>query len=173
MAKVTGPLMSMSASGTVGGTVTFDKRGFVRQRVIPANPKSDIQGNVRQKLLGVQRALRVLGASVIAAVRSLAPVAYRWNSYLLQQALGPGSSEFDASVTAYAALTSTQKDSWEADAIAAGLTDQTIDYASDDPITAGLALFAICRTLYRLGLNTSAGTPSGTNHTAWKTYFIS
>src|ERR1043165_9281127 len=104
MAKVKGPLMSMEASGTVGDTITFDKRGFVRQRVIPTNPQSDSQGNTRQKLLAVQKALRFIGAAVIAAVKTIAPTSYRWNSYMLQQTLGSSNADIDASLTAFAAL---------------------------------------------------------------------
>jgi hypothetical protein len=53
MAKVTGPLMSMDASGTVGKTLTFGKwkgRNYVRQRVIPSNPKSASQLGVRSMM---------------------------------------------------------------------------------------------------------------------------
>jgi hypothetical protein len=173
MAKVNGPLMSMEASGTVADTLTFDKRGFVRTRVIPANPKTADQGNVRQKLLAVQKALRFIGATVIAAVKTLAPTSYRWNSYLLSQVLGSGSSEYDASATAYAALTSTERGHWETEATTIGMTTQAISYATDADVTPGLALFAVARTLYRLGINVSAGAPSGTNYAAWGTYFSS
>lgn len=50
MAKVTGPLMSMSASGTLGGTLVFAEwngRAYVRKHVIPTNPKSAMQTGVR------------------------------------------------------------------------------------------------------------------------------
>lgn len=50
MAGVTGPLMSMDASGTIGKTITFAKwkgRHYVRGRVIPNNPKSAGQLGVR------------------------------------------------------------------------------------------------------------------------------
>jgi hypothetical protein len=43
MAKVTGPLMSLDASGTVGNTAVFSKwkgRNYVRLRVIPQNIRS-------------------------------------------------------------------------------------------------------------------------------------
>jgi hypothetical protein len=138
----------MSASGTVGGTITFDKRGFVRQRVIPANPQSDLQGNVRQMLLGVQKALSRIGATVIAAVKSVAPVSYRWNAYLLQLSIGPNSAEFEASKTAYAAMSAPERTAWDAAAVALGLTEQSIVYATDAPISAGLALFAVSRALW-------------------------
>jgi hypothetical protein len=163
----------MEASGTVGDTITFDKRGFVRQRVIPTNPQSDSQGNTRQKLLAVQKALRFLGATVIAAVKTVAPTSYRWNSYLLSQVIGAATADYDASATAFAALGSTAIGHWNDTATGIGITSQTIPYASDAAVSPGLALFAICRALYRLGFNTSAGAPGATNYAAWGTYFTS
>lgn len=50
MARTTGPLMSLDASGTVAGTIVFSKwkgRNYVRQRVIPSNPRSPAQVGVR------------------------------------------------------------------------------------------------------------------------------
>ena len=50
MAKVTGPLFSMSASGTVGNAITFSTwKGiaYVREYFIPANPRSVKQTNLR------------------------------------------------------------------------------------------------------------------------------
>jgi len=50
MAKVTGPLMSISASGTFGGTLVFAEwngRAYVRERVIPTNPRSAMQTGIR------------------------------------------------------------------------------------------------------------------------------
>ncbi len=173
MAKVTGPLMSMEASGTVGKTITFDKRGFVRQRVIPANPQSADQGNTRQVLLAVQRALTFLGAAVIAALKTIAPTSYRWNSFLLAEVIGPGSTEFEASRTAFAALPAGDQAEWNTEAVAAGISEQSITYASDAPISPGLALFAASRALYRLGLNTAAGAPGADNAAAWRAYFTS
>ena len=173
MPKVTGPLMSMSASGTIGNTITFDKRGFVRQRVIPTNPKSDEQGNVRQKLLAVQKILTLLGATVIAAVKTLAPVAYRWNSYLLSQVLGSNSANFEAARTEFAALTAPQQADWNTRAAALGITQQSIPYATDPAISPGLALYAVARALFLLGLNVAAGAPAAANFDAWGDYFES
>jgi hypothetical protein len=173
MPKVTGPLMSMSASGTIGNTITFDKRGFVRQRVIPTNPKSDAQGNVRQMLLAVQKTLTLLGAAVVAAVKTLAPVAYRWNSFLLSQVIGSASATFEASRTAFAALTAPQRADWNTRAAALGITEQTIPYASDAAISPGLALFAVSQALYNLGLNLEDGAPGAANSDAWGDYFES
>lgn len=46
MVKVTAPMMSLGASGTLGNAITFASwkgRPYVRERVIPSNPKSDAQ----------------------------------------------------------------------------------------------------------------------------------
>lgn len=50
MVKVAGPAFSLDASGTIGDTLTFSKwkgRPYVRERVIPANPRSGSQVGVR------------------------------------------------------------------------------------------------------------------------------
>lgn len=53
MARVNGPLMSMSASGALAGTIVFSSwkgRPYVRQLVRPANPKSGGQTSMRAQL---------------------------------------------------------------------------------------------------------------------------
>lgn len=52
-AKLDGPLMSMGASGSIGGILTFGNnkgRNFVRQLVIPANPQTPAQMGVRSMM---------------------------------------------------------------------------------------------------------------------------
>ncbi len=53
MVKVTGPLFSITASGSLAKAVTFSTwkgRAYVRQRVIPANPQSGPQTGMRSML---------------------------------------------------------------------------------------------------------------------------
>lgn len=50
MVKVVAPAMSLDASGTLAGTLVFSKwkgRSYVRERVIPSNPKSGGQVGMR------------------------------------------------------------------------------------------------------------------------------
>lgn len=50
MAKPTGPLLSLGASGTIADTLTYSRwkgRPYIRQRVIPANPKTVEQSKTR------------------------------------------------------------------------------------------------------------------------------
>lgn len=58
MAKVTGPLMSMTASGKLADTIVFFSwKGIatVRQWLVPANPQSADQGDIRLVLGGLGR----------------------------------------------------------------------------------------------------------------------
>lgn len=59
MARTTGPLMSMDASGTIAGTLTFAKwkgRNYVRQTVTPANPRSGLQVGMRAAMAWATKA---------------------------------------------------------------------------------------------------------------------
>lgn len=50
MARVTGPLMSVDASGAVASTIVFAKwrgRNYVRRFAIPSNPRSQLQLSMR------------------------------------------------------------------------------------------------------------------------------
>lgn len=53
MVKLTGPLMSLAASGTIADAVTFSSwkgRSYAREHVIPSNPKSGDQVSMRAML---------------------------------------------------------------------------------------------------------------------------
>lgn len=53
MVKVAGPAFSLDASGSLGNAIVFSKwkgRPYVRERIIPANPRSDGQKAMRAML---------------------------------------------------------------------------------------------------------------------------
>lgn len=59
MVKVQGPMMSFAASGTLADTAVFSSwkgRPYVRNRVVPANPKTAAQIGVRASLAYLSRA---------------------------------------------------------------------------------------------------------------------
>jgi hypothetical protein len=173
MPNVKGPLFSMEASGTLGKTITFDRRGFVRQRVVPANPQTAAQGNQRVKLLNVQKGLTHLGAGAIAAIKVVAPTSYRWNSFLLAQALGSGGTAYDASVTAFDALDSGAQADWDGRATNLGFSGQEIPYQTDAELSAGAVLFIIARALYFAGVHPNLPQPNANNASDWLTFIIS
>jgi len=79
MALVTGPLLSLSASGTIADTMTFSRwkgRAYVRQRVIPTYTNTTLQANVRDLMRDLSVAWK-LGSTVGAiAINSAYKIAY-------------------------------------------------------------------------------------------------
>lgn len=78
MAKVTGPLLSLDASGSIASTMTFSRwkgRNYVRQRVIPTYSNTTLQANVRDLVRDASLAWKAgatVGAVVINAAYKLA-----------------------------------------------------------------------------------------------------
>lgn len=82
MARTTGPLMSIAASGSYAKTLVFASwkgRSYVRERVIPLNPKTSKQTGVRAMMsfLAKQWATLIAGEKanyvVAAAQKSISP----------------------------------------------------------------------------------------------------
>jgi hypothetical protein len=66
MAILNGPLMSLDASGSVANALTFSKwkgRNYVRQLVVPANPKTVKQVSVRAMMKFLSQAWAAIGAT--------------------------------------------------------------------------------------------------------------
>jgi hypothetical protein len=169
MAKTTGPLMSMDASGKFGGALVFSKwkgRPVVRQLVRPANPMSADQETARN-------AVRVLGAGQHfanlttlkrdgetltdkAELASLAPSGQAWNGFLVKSAIGAGQISYDAASAAWTALTGGNHTSWE-DAAAAlapaipAVAQKAAGGAAATAMTAGEVFFHYCYGLYVAG----------------------
>lgn len=75
MAKLTGPLMSLDASGSVAGTLTFAKwkgRNYVRHLVKPANPKTPAQTAFRAMMKFLSQAWASINPSDQASWHTLA-----------------------------------------------------------------------------------------------------
>jgi len=133
MAKVTGPLMSMTASGTVGKTATFSiwkGNPYVRSRIIPKNPKSDLQKAARAALGTIAKACAAVltifmdtaqpptGSQFWVDAVAAAPAGQSWISYL-QATMN---QQFPAIVTAYGLLT-TVAGYYQTTALTLGLAD--------------------------------------------------
>lgn len=150
--------------------MTFDKRGYARAYVIPANPQTTQQGNVRQKLAAVQAVLKLLIAGAITAIKAAAPTSYRWNSYAVQLAIGTGGAAFDAYLTVFNALTEGQKTSWNgafSDVIVPDIT-----YKDNPDVTSGGAAFVVASALFYAGIITAPAVPGSANFAAWATALV-
>ena len=154
MAKVTAPLMSMSASGQLGQTLVFDKRGRVRQYVVPANPQTSAQQLVRDSLGDIQRELKLLGAVLRAELKS--GFGYTWNSQIVGELMQNGQAAYTAYAAEYAAFDSGQKTAWG-----------NADGATPVEKTDGELLYCVASAVYdmaiRLSLSISLTLPAGAN----------
>jgi len=170
MALTTGPLMSMVASGQFGSSIVFDKRGRARVYVIPANPQSEGQGDVRQKLAACQAVLKNLDASAITLIKAVAPTPYLWNSFSVQQCVGSGGSVWTAAAAAWTALAAGEKTSW--DTAFAALIVPDIAYKAMTDVTDGEAGFHVAYGLFNAGAITAPGVPGAANFAAWETALL-
>ncbi len=110
MARTTGPLMSMGASGTIGNTMTFSSwkgRSYVRRTVIPANPQSPAQVAVRAMLTFLSQAWKSLTSvnqatwNVSAQNQQLSP----FNAFVQDNARRWTTGEFPSQATPPTAAT--------------------------------------------------------------------
>ena len=176
MAKITGPLFSLTASGSVGKTIVYSAwkgRPYVRRLVIPMNPQNVAQTEVRNAMrtaaAGITWAHDTAlvttppGITDKAAIAAITPDGFAWNGELLKGIVGTNLDNIQAAAALYDAFT-TEKATWVA--AAAALTPAMLPAPQMDPLgvpgtawTAGKVFFCYRYGLYALGL---AAVPDGT-----------
>lgn len=155
MAKVTGPLMSLDASGTVAKTTVFSKwkgRNYVRIRVTPRNPQTADQVATRGFLGVLAKAARAVltaftdtlhvGSQFFLDAVADAPAGQSWISWL-QKALH---ATVDSNNTAYTALSGTIKGYYDDAADSLALLAYTGAGSIDNPgatYTKGFQVFEL------------------------------
>ena len=172
MARVTGPLMSMEASGTIGQTLTFANwvgRQYVRRWTRPANPQTANQMDQRNAFsvlgVGVSWASKntqtnsSTGKTDEQAFRDKTPSGMRWNGYLQKVLAGSGAAGYNAAKAAWNALT--DQTQWET--TAGGLNPPVPSApqyqaggASGTAATPGEVLFIMNYGLYLIGARSTA-----------------
>ena len=172
MARVTGPLMSMEASGTIGKSLTFANwvgRQYVRRWTRPSNPQTADQMDQRNAFsvigVGVSQANKCLqinsstGKTDEQAIRDKTPSSMRWNGYIQKVLTGSGAAGYKAAKLAWDALS--DKASWQT--AANGLTPPVPSApqyleggATDTAATPGEVLFIMNYGLYLIGARTTA-----------------
>lgn len=173
MARVTGPLMSMEASGTVGKTLTFANwvgRQYVRRWARPANPQTTDQMAQRNafSVIGVgiswaNKCLQVNSSTTKtdeAALRAKTPSGMRWNGYTQKLITGSKAAGFGDAKTAWGLISGSQS-SWETAATSAtpplGSAPQYLaGGTADTPATPGFVLFCVNWALYMAGERATA-----------------
>lgn len=126
MAKVTGPLFSVGASGKFAGKLVFGQwkgRPTVRNLVTPANPQSTDQTTSRNavRVMGAAQkfcnrtALKRAGETLTdkQSLTAAAPSGQAWNGYLVKSGIGSMAVNYDAAEAAYTAISSGGKTAWD------------------------------------------------------------
>ena len=175
-AKVVGPLQSFSATGSVARSIVFFQhlgRNIVRSRVIPRNPQTTTQGDVRLLLGAVGSSTKgvVRPSNYYNDIATIIPAGQTWVSYiqrLVQQFFGTGNTGVAALIAARTGSTPTN---WETAATGQGLSDLTISYANSgaQTLTAGDQLYALAQVAFTL----RATNPTLYNRAPYTTAFAS
>ncbi len=180
MAKVQGPLFSMSAAGKLGDAlVYFPWKGLsvVREWLIPTNKQSAVQGNRRTMLGGTGRAVGEIRPNPASAIVSafaqqlitlgLIPGGQTKQSFLVQYILDHFLTTPSAFVTMLAEFTGhTYSAVFGTSATALGLVDFSLPYDSIAAYDKGLGLYLIAKAAVAFPLS---GTPYSTALASWVT----
>jgi len=172
MAKVTGPLMSMSASGKLANAIVFagwKGIAYVRQYVIPANPQSSGQGDNRIMVGGTGRACgKVSVDSTIdtkLATLGVMPSGQSKQSYLVKYILDhylDSVTNYEAQLALITAHTAYTSFGDGADTL--GITEFDLAYASTEAYDKSLGIFLLAKTCQALGFT---GEPYTSALTTW------
>lgn len=172
MAKVTGPLMSISASGKIADSLVFfgwKGTNVVRQWLKPANPMNALQGDQRIFMGGTGRAVGKIQPEKAIATQlitlGLVPAGQTKQSFLVKYII----DHYLTDATAYASelaevAAHTASLAFGTSATDLSIVDFDLPYASVATYSKSLGLYLIAKSLIALGLS---GTPYTTNITAW------
>lgn len=172
MAKTTGPLFSLTASGSMGKTIVYsiwNGVSYVRTLVTPFNPQSDAQNVARVAIGSIGKASKavrtkfhiayVKGSQFYIDAVAAAPTGLAWNSYMLKVLIGVGQAAFSASHSAYDGLGGTPQGVYATAAAAAGIVDFSFSYGAITSVAKGEQLYMLVSfALSTLGYTLSAGT---------------
>jgi len=169
MPKVQGPLLSVAASGTIGGRYTFLNYGHrqqFRRHVFPANPQTPTQQQHRALLglvqAGISWAVRSPQCSDGSAftdqerVHSATLPEHQWHTYAISKMMRDGAANVRGALNLWPRLDYEDAQQWEATAAAltpplAAYTGPAGDGHTPATFSAGLVLFVWRWAMYSTG----------------------
>ena len=172
MAKVTGPLMSFSASGKLADALVFfthKGRNVVRQFLKPANPKTSEQGDTRVKMGGTGRAIGKIVADGSYHQQlidlGLIPGGQTKQSYMVKYII----DNYLSTATAYAAALAEVTAHAASGAIGSvadslNILEFDLDYATISPYDKRLGVYLLGKTAIALSF---VGTPYTLSLSSW------
>jgi len=173
MAKVTGPLFSMGASGKIADSMVFfpwKGLNIVRQWLKPANPQTVDQGDQRLILGGTGRAGGAVKKTSDYAGQlntlELIPAGQTKQSYIVKKAIElfmSNATKFESLVTEYEAHTA--KAAFDSNATTIGLSDFDVVYkGTTSDYAGGLQLYVLAKLATTLAFT---GAPYTTALASW------
>ena len=170
MAKVTGPLLSLEASGTVGDALTFSRwvgRPYVRRYTVPSNPQTLNQETHRNRFSAIgtittwaSRNTQFFGTNTEdnqALIKAKTPADQRWNGYLLRVMTSGNGAQFEAAKAEWNGPALGSQSAWET--AAKSLTppmpsapQRGAGGVSAPPATPGFLLFLLHWGMYQMGI---------------------
>lgn len=174
MAKVTGPLMSLEASGTIGNALTFSRwvgRPYVRRYTVPSNPQTLGQEAHRNRFSAIgtittwaSRNTQFFGANTKddqALIKAKTPADQRWNGYLLSVMTSGNGAQYEAAKASWVGVSPSSKTDWETAAMALtppmpSATQRGAGGVSEPVATPGFLLFLLHWGMYQLGIQPAA-----------------
>ena len=169
MAKVTGPLFSMGATGSFGNIV-FNRKGFAYLKTIHSDPQTANQGDFRQTMTVAQKCVKACGPTTRQLLKA-ANHTTTWNGYLVKNMIGRNRTIFSQYRQNYDDQAVDQA-GWEAAAASMGVRSVSLEYANEAPVSPGAQLFILASTLFSLGVYSTLDQPNG-NPEAWRDNIIS
>lgn len=157
MAKVTGPLLSLNASGTVGKALTYKQWKGINACSIksrPSNPRTDDQMVGRAYFAAGGKITKVtdLTGDVCGFLKESAPAGQSWASAFIREIQGSNYANIIAAKTFYNdAGNSTIKGYFDAAALHSSIESVDLDGTSATQLSAGLILLAAYSASFRLG----------------------
>lgn len=157
MSKVTGPLLSLSASGTFGKTLTsrvWKGTNVMALKSNPSNPRTEGQMAARAIFASIGKVTKRadLTEAVVTWLKGSAPAGQTWGSYFGRLYSGTNNAHFEAAKVAYNTVgNATVKGYFDDAAGQAGIESVDLDGTANTQVPAGLALWVSYDAMYLAG----------------------
>lgn len=165
MAKVTGPLFSLSASGKFADALVYYMLGdqaVVRKLVEPANPQTPAQMEHRSQFGALAKGAKaIVNAATIELLKEYSTEPWNWRTAVIKYGL----EVWTEAIAVHSALTGGEQTTWNTAALALGIQPYEL---STFTISAGTIFFM---TAYALSIMSVDEVPSGTNSALWSSIF--
>jgi len=167
MARTRGPLMSTSASGTLGHTIAFYRDGRAGKFHRLPSTHTIAQSQHRYIVAALQRVVKVFNTQTIEAIANSISDPRAWSGYVTQLVTQQQRATWTAAAIEWSVLQAEEQQAWVDDATIARIQNAPIIDPMLNTINNGMALFCVAYALYSSGIVTAPDVPQADNADAW------